>query len=200
MVAAWELTESEPLGTDEGMKGEKQRTPRGGDDDLSPWTARLIAVNEAIERIIAVTVVAFLVVVAALILYGSLQQILQGLSEAGEHGLTEVLSDILLALMIAEIIGTVSSFLRQGVFDPIPFLVVGIIASVRRLLVISAESAEFFGAGEEIPYTILIELGILTVTIGVCAWAITALRRTPEPPKQPLLKPASAEPPDHEES
>lgn len=164
-------------GTDQEREREQQRVRQQRDpNDLDPTTARLIALNEGVERVIAVTVVAFLVVVAALILFGSLREIIHGLTQGGEYNLTKILSEILLALMIAEIIGTVSSFLRQGVFDPIPFLVVGIIASVRRLLVISAESAEFFSAGIEIPIAILVELGILTVTIGVCSWAITSLR------------------------
>ncbi len=140
-------------------------------------TARLIEVNEVIERVIAIAVVVFLVVTAVLILFSSARELAQGIGTGGsEYNLTKILSEILLALMIAEIIGTVSSFLREGIFNPVPFLVVGIIASVRRLLVISAESAEFFSAGEEIPIAILVELGILTVTIGVCSWAITALR------------------------
>ncbi|MDZ7704072.1 MAG: phosphate-starvation-inducible PsiE family protein [Trueperaceae bacterium] len=171
------MMEKNYQGTDQEREREQQRVRQQRDPgEVSPTTARLIGLNEGVERIIAVTVVAFLVLVAALILFGGLREIIHGLTQGGEYNLTKILSEVLLALMIAEIIGTVSSFLRQGVFDPIPFLVVGIIASVRRLLVISAESAEFFSAGVEIPIAILIELGILTVTIGVCSWSITALR------------------------
>lgn len=140
------------------------------------FTRGLIGFNELAERSIAVAVVVVLVGIAGLIIYEATLELIYGLG-GEEFALTKALSEILLALMIAEIVGTVSSFLRRGVFNPIPFLVVAVIASVRRLLVISAESAEFVASGTEIPNSFLYELGILTVTIGVCAWSIGYLRR-----------------------
>lgn len=139
------------------------------------FTRYLVDFNEFAERAIAVAVVLVLVVIAALILFETGGELVRAGRE-GELPLIKALSEVLLALMIAEIIGTVSTFLQRGVFVAVPFLVVAVIASVRRLLVISAESAELFASGNEIPQAFLIELGILTVTIGVCAWAIGYLR------------------------
>jgi uncharacterized membrane protein (DUF373 family) len=100
-----------------------------------------------------------------------------------EFNLARTLSEVLLALMVAEIIATIGSFLRRGIFDPIPFLVVGIIASIRRLLVISAEGAELLVSNSQIPTALLIELAILTVTIGVCSWSIGYLNPRLNPTK-----------------
>ena len=139
-------------------------------------THRLVQFNDLAERIIAMAVVVMLIVASALILWESGVELWRGLSGADDYSLTTVLSDILLALMIAEIIGTVSSFLRDGAFNPIPFLVVGIIASVRRLSVISAESTELLSSGQELPLFLIAELGVLAFTIAVCAWSISILR------------------------
>lgn len=153
-----------------------ERTRSSNAKSTQDGTGRLIKANEFAERIIVMAVVAMLIVASVLILWNSGVELWHGLMGSSDYSLTTVLSDILLALMIAEIIGTVSSFLRDGVFNPIPFLVVGIIASVRRLLVISAESAEYINSGEELPIVFLGELGILTFTIAVCAWSISILR------------------------
>jgi len=90
----------------------------------------------------------------------------------GEFGLTELLSQALLVLMIAEIISSVAALFEKRVLDAAPLLVIGIIASIRRLLVISAEAANFLAEGLEIPTSMLIELGILTVAVGIFAWSI----------------------------
>jgi len=138
-------------------------------------TERLLRVNDVIEKVIAMVVVALLACAAAILLWQNWLELLHTFM-GEEFSLARILSEVLLALMVAEIIATVGSFLKRGVFDPIPFLVVGIIASIRRLLVISAESAELLVSETQIPLTLLVELGILTVTIGVCAWSIGYLQ------------------------
>lgn len=141
-----------------------------GDDRLTRSVAWL-------ERSVAIVVVFLLFLTALFIIFQSAQHLLESVTNPAEASLTNVLSEILLALMVAEIIATVNTFLKRGVFDSVPFLVVGIIASIRRLLVISAESAEYFTNNSMIPVTVLIELGILIVAVGVFSWSITQLRR-----------------------
>ncbi|MEM7734615.1 MAG: phosphate-starvation-inducible PsiE family protein [Deinococcota bacterium] len=138
-------------------------------------TEVLLKVNSIIEKVIAMVVVALLASSAAILLWRNWMDLLHTFG-GGEFNLARTLSEVLLALMVAEIIATISSFLRRGIFDPIPFLVVGIIASIRRLLVISAEGAELLVSNSQIPIALLIELAILTVTIGVCSWSIGYLK------------------------
>src|ERR1700739_674976 len=52
-----------------------------------------------------------------------------------------VLNELLLVLMLAEILHTVRISIRSHILVTEPFLVVGLIASIRRLLVISLEIA-----------------------------------------------------------
>ncbi len=130
-----------------------------------------------IERLIAAVVVVMLIVGVLLILWDVGVGIWRGLGTgSGDFGLTNLLSQALLALMIAEIIGSVAALLEGGVLDPVPLLVIGIIASIRRLLVISAEAANVLADDIEIPTSMLVELGILTAAIGIFAWSIRQVR------------------------
>ncbi len=94
-----------------------------------------------------------------------------------------VVERLLFALMLIEILHTVRASIRSGSLTAEPFLVVGLIASIRRMLVItlessqqtqsgnwSAESASLFGAA-------MTELAVLGGIILVLVVSIFLLRR-----------------------
>lgn len=56
-------------------------------------------------------------------------------------GMMHLLDRVLLALMLAEIIYTVGRITRTRKLESEPFLIVGIIAAIRRMLIVTAESA-----------------------------------------------------------
>jgi uncharacterized membrane protein (DUF373 family) len=88
----------------------------------------------------------------------------------------ELLDRILLILMIAEILYTVQVSLREHALIPEPFLVVGLIAGIRRVLVITAEFADLLDKGEEAFRNAMIELGLLTVMIVALVVSLMLLR------------------------
>jgi len=55
--------------------------------------------------------------------------------------IVEIIDKILLMLMVIEIFYTVHASFKEQVLSPEPFLIVGLIAAIRRILVISVESA-----------------------------------------------------------
>ena len=75
-----------------------------------------------------------------------------------------------------------------------PFLIVGIIASVRRVLVITVQAAQFAQKGQpgEQSYQFfrnsMIELGLLGFLILVLAFSLFLLRRTPPRLEESLAK------------
>ena len=77
----------------------------------------------------------------------------------------ELLDRILLILMIAEILYTVQMSLRAHSLVPEPFLVVALIAGIRRVLIITAEFADLVDKGPEAFRNAMIELGLLTPMI-----------------------------------
>jgi len=99
---------------------------------------------------------------------------------AGEAALL-LLDRLLLVLMLGEILYTVRVSLRTHTLIPEPFLIVGLIAGVRRILVITAEA---WHLGEMRPEEFrmgMIELGLLTVMTLAIVVAVVLLRRSQEP-------------------
>ena len=89
-----------------------------------------------------------------------------------------VLDQLLLVLMIIEILYTVQVSFRQHVLVPEPFVLVALIAAVRRILVITAEFGSLMGQrGEGAVRYAMIELGLLTVMAGVLVGCLVGLRK-----------------------
>jgi phosphate-starvation-inducible protein E len=95
-----------------------------------------------------------------------------------------VLDQLLLVLMLVEILHTVRISIRSHILVIIePFLVVGLIASIRRILVISLEAAALTTGGKwtiegaSIFRASMIELGLLGLLILILVVSITLLRR-----------------------
>lgn len=159
---------AQSTGASPGLAG-----PSPGGEEPPPGTTPMLRAIGFVEQGIAALVILVLVLGVLLVLWNVAVQIAGGFRTGlDDYGLTQLLSQALLALMIAEIISSVSSLFERRVLDAIPLLVIGVIASIRRLLVISAEAANFVAEGEPVPDSMLIELGILTVSVGVFAWSI----------------------------
>ncbi len=96
-----------------------------------------------------------------------------------------VLNELLIVLMLVEILHTVRISIRSHVLVTEPFLVVGLIASIRRILVISLEMAtltkegNWSSDGASIFRAAMIELGLLGLLVLVLVFSITLLRRYP---------------------
>lgn len=94
-----------------------------------------------------------------------------------------VLDQLLLVLMLVEILHTVRISIHSHVLVTEPFLVVGLIASIRRMLVITLEAASLTkgGAwstdGASIFRASMSELGLLGLLILILVFSITLLRR-----------------------
>ncbi|MCH1927861.1 phosphate-starvation-inducible PsiE family protein, partial [Shewanella sp. C31] len=83
----------------------------------------------------------------------------------GDYAVVAValLDRVLLALMLAEILYTLLRFAREGTLEATPFLVIGIIAAVRRVLVLTAEAVEKFDLADPAFIAVLAELGLLAL-------------------------------------
>jgi uncharacterized membrane protein (DUF373 family) len=104
---------------------------------------------------------------------------------AGEFAqrVTPLLDRLLLILMVVEILYTVQVSLREHTLVPEPFLVVGLIAAIRRILVLTAEFSEMIKVGGDVFRNAMLELGLLTALVVGLVIALTLLRRPPVAPK-----------------
>ncbi len=93
------------------------------------------------------------------------------------RGIVNVLDRILLALMIAELLYTVQVSFREHALMPEPFLLVALIAAVRRILVITAEFSAPDRLQDEAFRRVMWELTLLTGLILVLVGALVVLQR-----------------------
>lgn len=101
-----------------------------------------------------------------------------------------VLDQLLIVLMLVEILHTVRISIRSHiVLAGELFLIVGLIASIRRILIISLQmasltrEASWSGEGASIFRASMLELALLIVLVLVLVYSITLLRRYAPSPK-----------------
>jgi uncharacterized membrane protein (DUF373 family) len=88
-----------------------------------------------------------------------------------------LLDRILLIIIFVEVLYTVQVSFRQHILRPEPFLVVGLIAVTRRILVVTAEMSKLAKETQEGFYNAMIELGLLTVLIISLVICLRMLRQ-----------------------
>jgi len=114
---------------------------------------------------------------AALLLVTTLVEGGENLLKGRYHEVALTLLDrVLLALMLAEILYTLVRFAREGGLEATPFLIIGIIAAVRRVLVLTAEAVEKFDLADPAFLAVLAELGLLALLVVAFALAIRLVR------------------------
>jgi hypothetical protein len=89
--------------------------------------------------------------------------------------------------MVVEILHTVRVSFRAGTLVPEPFLIVGLIASIRRILAITLESSQSNKAGKSTAESFamldaaMLELGVLGGLILIMVISIYLLRHSERP-------------------
>jgi uncharacterized membrane protein (DUF373 family) len=132
------------------------------------------------ERIVF-AVIAVLLFAAALALLVHAAAHLAPMFTAGDiiDETTAFLDLILLTLIVVELAYTVILSLRGAVLIAEPFLVVGLIAVVRRILVITAGHSQRSPEGPTTSTQGLLELGVLTLVVLAFVGSIVLLRSRP---------------------
>ena len=125
----------------------------------------------------------YVVVAAALVVAGIalfVHSVYRFAVEAGDgpfvQHVLELLDGMLLVFIVAELLHTVRALLNTNVLVTEPFLVIGIVAAIRRLLVISAEAPDYLGKEEF--RDLMLEVGILVAAVPALGLTIALLRRT----------------------
>jgi hypothetical protein len=88
-----------------------------------------------------------------------------------------LLDRVLLVVMLVELLYTVQISFREHALVPEPFLIVGLIAATRRVLVVTAEFANLAQAGGAVFLNAMLELALLTAMILVFVTALVLLRK-----------------------
>jgi len=129
------------------------------------------------EDVIYVIIGLLLIITAVLLLFYSISGIIHHIGDADHiKAALHVLDRMLLTLMIIEILYTVRVSIKSHSLCAEPFLIVGLIAAIRRILVISVEGAH---VPEKFNHH-MIESGILGILILIFVISIILLRKNKE--------------------
>jgi hypothetical protein len=91
----------------------------------------------------------------------------------------KALDSLLLVLMIVELLHTIRLFIVGHALVPEPFLVVALIAGVRRVLILTTEASQYIQTQPEQFRMALREMGLLMLSFLVLAVSIVVLQRFP---------------------
>ena len=116
-----------------------------------------------------------------LLVDGAIAFVQQLLAGALPAHVIELLDRILLILMLVEVLYTVQVSFREHTLVPEPFLIVGLIAATRRILVLVAELNKFLEQPTEAFRNAMTELGLLTVLSVALVGSLVMLRRRGAP-------------------
>jgi uncharacterized membrane protein (DUF373 family) len=147
--------------------------------DLAPRLTKLVRDSLAwSEEVLYITVGLLLLAAATLVLVGTVSGLVGSIrTHQGAVTIGVVLLDhILLTLIVAELLHTLRFVVLRGEIVVEPFLFVGLIAVVRRILIVTAELERQAPGGRALTNQLL-ELGLLGVLTLALSVAIYLVRR-----------------------
>jgi uncharacterized membrane protein (DUF373 family) len=113
----------------------------------------------------------------ALVAHGGIDLVRAVLKGVEVGAIVTLLDRILLALMVIELLYTVQVSFKEHALVPEPFLLVALIATVRRILVITAEFGAQTRPPDQLFRHVMWELALLTVLILVLVASVVVLRK-----------------------
>jgi phosphate starvation-inducible membrane PsiE len=113
---------------------------------------------------------------AALLITAVVALVHTAMAGAPVPSIIDLLDRSLLVLMIVELLYTVKVSFREHALLPEPFLVVGLIAATRRILVVTAEFGQMMDKPEAQFHRSIIEVGLLTLMVLALVISLRLLR------------------------
>jgi uncharacterized membrane protein (DUF373 family) len=132
----------------------------------------------AVQDVVYVALGVLLAVTAGIMLVQGAIDLARTATEGMDvRAVVSVLDRILLALMVVELLYTVQVSFREHALAPEPFLIVGLIAVTRRILVLTAEFESLLREGGPPFRDAMLELAVLAVLVLVLVVSVVLLRR-----------------------
>jgi uncharacterized membrane protein (DUF373 family) len=137
---------------------------------------------EMAEGVVYTGIAAFLIVTAIGVLVTAVRQVpALFTADRSSDAALEVLDTLLLVFIIVELLFAVRITIAKRELIAEPFLLVGIIASIKEIVVLSVKAAEEVGRGEEFNDSMweVSVLGVLVLLLGFTAWLLRLKEREP---------------------
>jgi phosphate starvation-inducible membrane PsiE len=143
------------------------------------WPTRGAHLLGRAESAVLILIGLVLVVLAVLMLGSAVMSVVHATMEGHiREEAIEILDSVLLVMMTMEIVYTVAISLEAHALVAEPFLIIGAIAAIRRMLVITATSTKDEHTAPEVFRNTLFELGLLALIVVTMALSIYTLRKS----------------------
>jgi uncharacterized membrane protein (DUF373 family) len=161
----------------------RRRNDDPEDDVRPPGFSRLgTRTLEVAENLIYGGIAVFLVLAAFVLLAVAAKTSWGLFSDFSQQPLLEVLDVLLLVFIVVELLFAVRTTVEKRELVAEPFLLVGIIASIKEIVVLSVEAASALAKGAEFDDRVIeiAVLGVLVVLLGVTSFLLRRKEREPD--------------------
>ena len=138
--------------------------------------SRSIAVLGLSEKVVYYASAVFLLVTVVMLFVSAGASVLRVLELGPLESALEVLDKVLLIFIFAELLRTIITVVEEREVRVEPFLIVGLIAVVRRILAVTVSIEQSLGTPEF--NSLLVELGVLTALVLALTGALYLTGRT----------------------
>jgi len=136
-----------------------------------------------IENVLYIALSAILVGGAVLLLGAAGYSLATGLDEGVEAAVANSLDRLLLVFILVELLGAVRATIREHKLLAEPFLIVGLIATIKEIIVVLIDAKQLYGQHDKFRDS-MTELGAIACLILVIAIASFLLRRKEREPRE----------------
>ena len=154
------------------------------DDEEQPGVGPIDRVLGTAENHVYAAAGALLGVAAVIVLGTVAYRLFTDLNDGAENAVTQALDGLLLVFIVLELLAGVRATMVERKLVAEPFLVVGIIASIKEIVVIALETKKENGLDDAAFQASLAEIGVLGMLVLVLAAAGYLVRRKEREPSE----------------
>ncbi len=152
------------------------------DSDRRGLAKRADAALEATEKVVYLGIATLLLVASVVLLAVAAKDLIDVFDDFGTKPVVEVLDTLLLLFILVELLSAVRITIAKRELVAEPFLLVGIIASIKEIVVLSVKAAESIGDGPNFRDQLwqIGVLGVVVLLLGATAWMLRIKEREPQ--------------------
>lgn len=166
-------------------RGQQHRSRATDEEDPAP---RVTALGQAglrlAEDVIYLSVAALLAIGAGALLVQTVFELVSGLPSEAEEATKAALDTVLLVFILVELLGAVRSTLKERKLLAEPFLIVGMIASIKEIVIVGIDAKDLAGTDPAAFDSAMLQIGVLGGLLVALALAMFLSRLKEREPEE----------------
>lgn len=157
---------------------EVESKSKDAEDRYTAWLKSVRSLILRIDDLIHIIVSFFLLLAGLLVIVRS---VYTSMERFESFSILYFINDMLFVIIILELLWTVLAYLKRKQFPIVSFILIGIISSIRRILMIEAQTSfAFLKSGEGLINKEMVELGIYSIMVLILVLSYYLLAKVPQ--------------------